>query len=248
MFKPASPVLHHKIFYFTYDQGENAAWKLKRHFVKLYEGRDRKVQMDRTFTKDIDEKNHSFLLKKTKVHWNCACHRVNVCLLNKTVWQVKCIGIIDNAIACWMMITRVQRHNQYTKHIGCFIYITPLTYLLYQKRQKKSEIPSNNHLNMLKMKNKTKKVTHVIKHNTSSPFGASWRIFKKLDNHKTTTNNWFSITWRYEISLNREEKIVLWKSCLQVMQKSVELKWRRGRHQYIQNDTIKDGFNLQLVP
>lgn len=86
-----------------------------------------------------------------------------VSFLNKTVWQVKCIGIIDKAIASWVMITRVQRHNQYTKHIGCFIYITPLTFLLYQKAKKDREIPSNNHLHILKMKNKTKKVTQFIK-------------------------------------------------------------------------------------
>lgn len=58
------------------------------------------LQMDRTFTKEIIEKILNFYLKKqTMVYWNCACHTVNECLLNKTVWQVKCIGIIDKAIA-----------------------------------------------------------------------------------------------------------------------------------------------------
>lgn len=94
----------------------------------------------------INENSNIFYWKnkQTKIHWNSQ----RVCLLNKTVWQVKCIGMTEKAIVCWLMITTVQWHNQYTTHSCSFHWsfglqqnefnnIIQHTFLLWRQQTKK---------------------------------------------------------------------------------------------------------------
>lgn len=149
-FTSSSPVLQLKIFNFTQGHCEKYGMKLKLNRLKIrsqnnhsitctyfrvidthtYRHSHRHVyahiqphanlQMDKRFTKEINEKIINFYLKKQR--YIEICHFTEcMSLLNKTVWQVKCIGIIDKAIVCWMMTTKEQRHNQYDTHSCCFI-------------------------------------------------------------------------------------------------------------------------------
>lgn len=131
----------------------------------------------------MKEKNIYLYLRKQK-----GTLKLCMSLLKKTAWQVKCIGIIDKArVGWWLQACRGRTSTPHTLCLAAELYeliiIIPLTLLWHQKgtRYKRtSEIPSNNHLRRVKMKNiKDKKVAlKFIKHNTSSLFCVLSMIYK----------------------------------------------------------------------